>query len=348
METAVAVTGAMTRKPLSKRTRFEIFKRDGFKCFYCGATPTDSPMHVDHVQAVANGGTNEPHNLITACQSCNGGKSSVPLEQRRYQGKATEADREHLEQLKEFMAIQREMVDAKSEIADEALSHWERICGEVPHALPARIVRMVSEFGLSKLVEAFERVESKRIYNSTEKLKYLHGVLKGMRKDSLPLPTKQNSSAGVTDDPRVTPCQAAVENAEQMNVGRNLTERQQYEIICREFLKAAKSKHSIWWLNDMPTWGHLAVGPVALTFKKNGRAEVVLSSSFNSYEDAYANLSYRIDQLSLDCSYFKSFGTKEDGTQFNLEKELGETLNRHHRIKDWMEYPEGPCPGEED
>lgn len=26
------------RKPVSKRTRFEVFKRDGFTCRYCGAT----------------------------------------------------------------------------------------------------------------------------------------------------------------------------------------------------------------------------------------------------------------------------------------------------------------------
>lgn len=67
------------RKPLSKRTRFEVFKRDGFKCQYCGATPPGALLHVDHIIAVANGGGNGKDNLITACQSCNLGKSAVPL-----------------------------------------------------------------------------------------------------------------------------------------------------------------------------------------------------------------------------------------------------------------------------
>ena len=30
------------RKPISKKTRFEIFKRDGFSCRYCGAHPPEA------------------------------------------------------------------------------------------------------------------------------------------------------------------------------------------------------------------------------------------------------------------------------------------------------------------
>lgn len=67
------------RKPLSKRTRFEVFKRDGFTCQYCGATPPSVILHVDHIDPVANGGKNTMDNLITACETCNQGKSAVPL-----------------------------------------------------------------------------------------------------------------------------------------------------------------------------------------------------------------------------------------------------------------------------
>lgn len=70
----------MTRKALSARTRFEIFKRDKFICQYCGAHPPAVILHVDHIKAVANGGTNAITNLVTACERCNLGKSAVPLE----------------------------------------------------------------------------------------------------------------------------------------------------------------------------------------------------------------------------------------------------------------------------
>lgn len=69
----------MARKPLSKRTRFEVFKRDGFKCQYCGSLPSERVLHVDHIVAVANGGGNEINNLVTSCEACNLGKSSVLL-----------------------------------------------------------------------------------------------------------------------------------------------------------------------------------------------------------------------------------------------------------------------------
>jgi 5-methylcytosine-specific restriction endonuclease McrA len=43
------VVVANTRKPLSKKLRFEVFKRDGFSCQYCGAHPPDVLLEIDHV-----------------------------------------------------------------------------------------------------------------------------------------------------------------------------------------------------------------------------------------------------------------------------------------------------------
>lgn len=67
------------RKQISARTRFEIFKRDGFVCQYCGATPPATILHVDHIDPVANGGKNNIDNLVTSCVTCNLGKSAVLL-----------------------------------------------------------------------------------------------------------------------------------------------------------------------------------------------------------------------------------------------------------------------------
>jgi hypothetical protein len=67
------------RKSISTRTRFEIFKRDEFTCQYCGSHPPQVVLHVDHVVAVANGGSNDMDNLVSSCSKCNLGKSAVPL-----------------------------------------------------------------------------------------------------------------------------------------------------------------------------------------------------------------------------------------------------------------------------
>lgn len=51
-------------------------RRDGHTCRYCGAKAPDAKLTVDHVVPVALGGTDEPSNLVTACDACNGGKTS--------------------------------------------------------------------------------------------------------------------------------------------------------------------------------------------------------------------------------------------------------------------------------
>lgn len=63
---------------VSKRLRFEILRRDNHACKYCGRTPPEITLTVDHVVPVALGGSDEPGNLVAACEDCNGGKSSVP------------------------------------------------------------------------------------------------------------------------------------------------------------------------------------------------------------------------------------------------------------------------------
>ena len=68
------------RKQLSKKVRFEVFKRDGFICYYCGKRPPESVLEVDHMVPVSKGGSNALDNLITSCFDCNRGKSNTNLD----------------------------------------------------------------------------------------------------------------------------------------------------------------------------------------------------------------------------------------------------------------------------
>ena len=67
------------RVALSKKTRFDVFKRDGFICQYCGSHPPKAILECDHINPAAEGGTNDIDNLVTACIDCNRGKAAVPL-----------------------------------------------------------------------------------------------------------------------------------------------------------------------------------------------------------------------------------------------------------------------------
>lgn len=70
-----------TKRNVSSRTRFEILKRDNFRCIYCGRSPQqdDVKIHVDHVKPLSKGGSNEVDNLVTSCDECNLGKSDNEL-----------------------------------------------------------------------------------------------------------------------------------------------------------------------------------------------------------------------------------------------------------------------------
>lgn len=66
----------MKRVNPSKKMRFEVLKRDSFKCQYCGASAPDVPLHIDHIHPVSKGGKTTLLNLVTSCADCNGGKSA--------------------------------------------------------------------------------------------------------------------------------------------------------------------------------------------------------------------------------------------------------------------------------
>jgi HNH endonuclease len=61
---------------VSKKLRFEIFKRDLFTCQYCGKTPPAVVLELDHIHPVSRGGKDVEENLNTACFECNRGKAA--------------------------------------------------------------------------------------------------------------------------------------------------------------------------------------------------------------------------------------------------------------------------------
>lgn len=71
------------REPIPQGVRFDVFRRDNFQCVYCGASSPDVTLHCDHRVAVANGGTNDMSNLVTACSDCNYGKGVKRVGSRR-------------------------------------------------------------------------------------------------------------------------------------------------------------------------------------------------------------------------------------------------------------------------
>lgn len=65
------------RAKMSPSLRYNVLKRDHFRCQICGATQADGvKLHVDHIVPIAKGGKTELSNLRTLCDRCNLGKGS--------------------------------------------------------------------------------------------------------------------------------------------------------------------------------------------------------------------------------------------------------------------------------
>lgn len=113
------------RKGLSKRIRFEVFKRDGFTCQYCGRTPPVVLLQVDHITAVANGGDDDPINLITSCADCNAGKSNIPLSSiPKPLAEEIRHRKEMSEQVEAYNAMLMEIRDIRDSYVADLASHW--------------------------------------------------------------------------------------------------------------------------------------------------------------------------------------------------------------------------------
>lgn len=107
---------------VSKRIRFEVFKRDSFRCQYCGRTPPEVVLEIDHITPKTDGGQENVHNYVTACFDCNRGKGSIKLEsvppslqdniaQQKEKRKQLKAYNKFLQELQEEMEGAIEQVD---------------------------------------------------------------------------------------------------------------------------------------------------------------------------------------------------------------------------------------------
>ena len=69
-----------TKRAIPLRLRYEILKRDNFRCTNCGRSPSNTPsliLHVDHFTAESRDGPTTKENLRTLCDDCNLGKGDL-------------------------------------------------------------------------------------------------------------------------------------------------------------------------------------------------------------------------------------------------------------------------------
>lgn len=167
------------RKAIPKGVRFDVFKRDRFTCVYCGATPPNVLLQVDHVVAVANGGSNGIDNLVTACQPCNLGKSDKPLDvvPATVKDKAEEA----AEREAQVVGYQAVLAAIRSRIEDDS---WDVVVvlndhfggGTIPRDWFLSIKRFVERQGLHETIQAMEIAVARKPHSRNTCFTYFCGV----------------------------------------------------------------------------------------------------------------------------------------------------------------------------
>jgi hypothetical protein len=117
------------RKVISKKIRFEVFKRDSFTCQYCGRKAPEIILQVDHIEPVAKGGTNDLLNLITSCVDCNAGKSDRRLSDKAVIDKQSEqlkALQERKDQIEMMFQWQMELLKLDEDIIEQLSEYWSK------------------------------------------------------------------------------------------------------------------------------------------------------------------------------------------------------------------------------
>jgi hypothetical protein len=156
---------------VSKRTRFEVLRRDNHTCRYCRAT--DAPLTIDHVTPIALGGTDDPSNLVTACRDCNAGKSSSSPDSSLVADVSDDAARWSAA-MKRAAETLSDRSAARDAYVDAVMSEWDRY-----RNVPARLVGTIGglhDAGLP-LDVAIEAVEAACVnYGVVDRVAYFAGI----------------------------------------------------------------------------------------------------------------------------------------------------------------------------
>lgn len=167
------------RQSISKKLRFEVFKRDIFKCQYCGSVPPNVVLEIDHLTPVIEGGKNNIDNLITACFDCNRGKgkhllTSLP---NSTQEKA-EVLKEKIIQYKEYQKLTNQLdmlmnieLNAINEIYNESFDEFYL----KDKFLQTSVKRFIKELGFEVVKDAMYRACS-RVHHSSKVINYFCAI----------------------------------------------------------------------------------------------------------------------------------------------------------------------------
>lgn len=175
---------------ITKKMRFEVLKRDEFKCRYCGSPAPDVFLEIDHVIPRSKGGKDDVSNLVAACEGCNRGKSDIPLDKP---AETVRLDREverfeQEKQIFEFLEEKKKFWDEKAEKIHKGFVYMLGFDEELTSNDLSNIIFFIKRIGETEVQEAVLICADKQSNNDSEMSfenlkKYFFGVLHNKLRD---------------------------------------------------------------------------------------------------------------------------------------------------------------------
>lgn len=151
------------RKSISKRVRFSVFARDGFACRYCGATSEKVQLVLDHIEPVSKGGSDEPENLVTACEPCNAGKSDKSVKVAAVNESHRLALAQEMQEQKTALKAAKEAAESRAKINQEVCNYYCELRGVegIRRDCLRTYVSLVSKHGVAEVFGWMELAAAK-------------------------------------------------------------------------------------------------------------------------------------------------------------------------------------------
>lgn len=167
------------------KLRFEVFKRDGFTCQYCGRKTPSVVLEADHVVPRAEGGTDDIENLVTSCYECNRGKGKGLLDDRApvidmHEQSVLMLEREI--QLKEYNVIKERVREREDDDIDQLLDYWDGLAGGKARKLPetSSLRTFLRFIPREDIKDAMDTAHERK--GSWQGVDYLYGILHNWKK----------------------------------------------------------------------------------------------------------------------------------------------------------------------
>lgn len=176
---------ASEREKITKKMRFEVFKRDSFRCQYCGRHAPDVILEVDHIKPVAEGGKTTMLNLITSCRDCNRGKGKRRLSddtevvKQKSELDALNERRLQMEMMIQWKREMQDLLEQEVELIESVLITDPSYC--LNENAKRKVKTLIKQFGFNDVYEACE-IASEQYTWLSERINKIGGICYNRRK----------------------------------------------------------------------------------------------------------------------------------------------------------------------